>query len=401
MTSENTAQSETIKVNTDQMEYEGISLLDLLLVVVENLRLLVLGPLFIGLVTLGISFMIAPTYTAKTQFLPPQFQQSSASTLVQALGMGLSGGGIGAGLGLKNPVDQFISFLKSRTIQDNMVERFDLMKRYGAKSSESAGKVLISNTKFTSKKDGLIIIELDDKDPQFAADMANAYVEELGRLMNRLSFTEAKSRRVFFEKKLILAKENLFSAEEALRSSGVSRGVIKINPGAAVEVTARLKANITVQEIKIANMRGFLAETSPEFLQAMKELSVLKEQFTKSEKYDSNPGDSLYISRFRDFKYQETLYELYSKQYEIARIDESREGTSVQILDAAVVPKFKSKPRKAEIALLATIATGFVLLLFVFVRQAWRNVFQDENAAKKLQAIKVSWQKAFWKTGIN
>jgi tyrosine-protein kinase Etk/Wzc len=385
MTSEN-------KAAADQNEDEEISLLDLLLVVAENLRLLVLGPLAVGLAALGISFMIPPTYTAKTQFLPPQQQQSSASALVQALGVGAIGG-LSAGLGIKNPADQYIAFLKSRSIQDAMVDRFDLLKRYDEKFRVDAGKELVGNTKISSGKDGIILIELDDEDPKVAAEMANAYVDELRRLMNRLALTDAQLRRSFFETKLKEVKENLSAAEASLRGTGVSSGVLKTSPSAAVEVVARLKAGVTVQEIKVASMRGYLADTSPEFVQAMKELFVLKAQLTNAEKSDTASGDGLYISRYREFKYQETLYELFAKQYELARVDESRESAAIQVVDNAQPPEKKSKPKKALIATIASLASGFLILLFVFLREAYFNATNNKANADKISQIRFSYLK--------
>jgi uncharacterized protein involved in exopolysaccharide biosynthesis len=393
MTQENMPQSEN-KLVADQNEDEEINLLDLLLVVVENLRLLVLGPLAVGLAALGISFMITPTYTAKTQFLPPQQQQSSASALVQALGVGAIGG-LGAGLGIKNPADQYIAFLKSQSIQDAMVDRFDLLKRYDTKFRVDARKELLENTKITSGKDGIIALELDDTDPKVAADMANAYVDELRRMMNRLALTEAQLRRSFFEKKLKEVKENLSAAEESLRGTGVSSGVLKTSPSSAIEVVARLKAGVTVQEIKVASMRGYLADTSPEFVQAMKELSVLKSQLTNAEKSDTILGDGLYVSRYREFKYQETLYELFAKQYELARVDESREGAAVQVVDNALPPEKKSKPKKAMIATIAALASGFLFLLFIFLRNAFFNSTNNKQNADKISRIRSSYRKVF------
>ena len=390
MTQENMPQSEN-KVAADQADEEEISLLDLLLVVVENLRLLVLGPLAVGLAALGISSMIPPTYTAKTQFLPPQQQQSSASALVQALGVGAIGG-LSAGLSIKNPADQYIAFLKSQSIQDAMVDRFDLLKRYDTKFRVDARKALLENTKITAAKDGIIALELDDKDPKVAADIANAYVDELRRLMNRLALTEAQLRRSFFEKKLKEAKENLSAAEESLRGTGVSSGVLKTSPGTAVEAVARLRAGVTVQEIKVASMRGYLAETSPEFVQAMKELSVLKIQLTNAQKSDTASGDGLYVSRYREFKYQETLYELFAKQYELARVDETREGVAVQVVDPALPPEIKSKPNKVIVSIISSISVGFVLLLFVFIKNSIRNATQNEKSNGRIQALKQSWK---------
>lgn len=102
-------------------------------------------------------------------------------------------------------------------------------------------------------------------------------------------------------------------------------------------------------------------------------------------------------NRYRDFKYQETLYELFAKQFEMAKLDEAREGATIQVVDAAQPPELKSKPKKALIAILATLATGFALLLFVFVRQALRNGAQDIETAQKLASIKSSWRKALGK----
>ena len=274
-----------------------------------------------------------------------------------------------------------------------MVDRFDLLKRYDTKFRVDARKDLLANTKITSGKDGMISLELDDKDPKFAADMANAYVDELRRLMNRLALTEAQLRRSFFEKKLKEAKENLSSAEELLRGTGVSSGVLKTSPGSAVEVVARLKAGVTAQEIKVASMRGYLADTSPEFVQAMKELSVLKAQLTNAEKSDTALGDGLYVSRYREFKYQETLYELFAKQYELARVDETREGAAIQVVDSAQPPEKKSKPKKALIATLATLATGFLFLLLVFLRKSYFNAANKYEFAYKVSLINSSWRK--------
>jgi len=388
MTSENISNLESTNAIEDIMDEQEISVLDLVLVVIENLRLLVLGPLAAGLLALGVSFTIPPTYTAKTQFLPPQQQQSSASVLVQSLGVGAIGG-LSAGLGIKNPSDQYIAFLKSQSIQDAMVDRFELMKRYDTNFRVDARKALIENTKITSlAKEGIISIEIDDRDPKIAADIANGYVEELRRLMNRLALTEAQIRRTFFAKKLDEAKENLAVAEETLRGTGVSRGILKTSPGAAVEVVARLKAGVTVQEIKVASMRGYLAESSAEFVQAMKELEVLKEQLTNAEKSDLTSSDGLYVMRYRQFKYQETLYELFAKQFELARIDESREGVAVQVVDLAQAPEKKSKPLKGRTSIVACLVVAITLLLFVFIRFSFKQAMNRNENYEKFHRVK-------------
>ena len=378
----------------DTAEDDEISLLDLLQTIVDNLRLLILGPLVVGLAALGISFAIPPTFTAKTQFLPPQQQQSSASALLQSLGA-MGGLASAAAGGIKNPSDQYIGFLKSTTIQNSMVDRFKLQDRYETKFKVDARNALQANTKIAAGKDGIISLEVDDKDPQFAADVANAYVEELRRLMGRLSLTEAQLRRTFFEGKLKESKDALSLADQELRATGINASTLKSSPAAAVEVVARVRAGIVAQEVKIAAMRGYLTESAPEVKQAMVELSALRAQLVSAEKAEPQvAGQSNYVERYRNFKYQETLYELFAKQYELARVDEGREGALVQVVDAAQPPERKTKPKKALIVIMATLAAGFALLLFVFIRQALRNANQDPESAHKLSALQASWRKA-------
>jgi uncharacterized protein involved in exopolysaccharide biosynthesis len=377
----------------EMQDYDEISLLDLLQVIVDNLRLVLLGPLLCGLVALGYSFTIPPTYTAKTQFLPPQLQQSSAASMLASLGA--LGGLAGAATGLKSPADQYISFMKSVRVQDALIERFKLIEKYEAKLKTAARANLMGSVRIASGKDGLISVEVDDKDPKFAADLANALVEELSILLGRLAVTEAQQRRMFFEKQLQITKEKLTKADLALKSSGINSSVLKSNPSSAVEAVARLKAGISVQEVKLGTMRNYLTESSPDFKQTLSELASLKSQLAKAEKDEPASKDaSDYVARYREFKYQETMFELYAKQFELAKVDESREGAVIQVLDIAEPPERKAKPKKAMIAIIATLASGFALLLFLFIRSALKNAFQDEETKLRMASLKDSWNRA-------
>lgn len=372
---------------------DEISLLDLLQVVVDNLRLLIVGPLAVGLLALGVSFVVTPTFTAKTQFLPPQQQQSAAASMLASLGS--LGGLAGAAAGIKNPSDQYLAFMKSVSVQDALIERFKLMERYNAKAKADARLALTGNARIASGKDGLISVEVDDKDPQFAADIANAHVDELRKLLARLAVTEAQQRRLFFEKQLAQTKDNLVKAEQALKSTGVNSSALKSTPAAAVETVARLKAMISAQEVKLASMRGYLSESAPDFKLALNELAAYRSQLAKAEENEpASTSATDYVARFRDYKYHETLFELFAKQYELARVDESREGAVIQVLDVAQPPERKSKPKKALIAIIATLATGFALLLWVFVRQALRNASNSPETAEKLQTLRTGWRRA-------
>lgn len=371
---------------------DEISLLDLLQVIVENLRLLVLVPLAAGLLALGISFAIAPTFTATTKFLPPQQQQSGAAAMLQSLGA--LGGLAGAASGIKNPNDQFVAFMQSNAVEDALIKRFKLMERYESEFNSDARIALKAVTKIASGKDSLITVQVDDEEPAFAAQLANGYVEELGSLLSRLAVTEAQQRRVFFEKQLKQAKDGLTQAEQALQATGINSSALKARPELAVAAVAQLQAQIAAQQIKLASMRGYLTESAPDFKQAQTELAALRGQLGKAEKSSTEPagnGDVDYIARYRDFMYYQTLFDLFAKQFEMAKLDESREGAVIQVVDIAQPPERKSKPKKALIAVLTTLAVGFALLLFVFVRSALRGASQDPETTQKLARLRAAW----------
>jgi tyrosine-protein kinase Etk/Wzc len=381
--------------NVTADETDEISLLDLLQVVADNLRLLILGPLAVGVVALGISFIIKPTFTATTTFLPPQQQQSAAASMLQSLG---ALGGLAGAAGIKSPADQYVALTGSRSVKDALIEKFKLTERYDEKLRQDARKELEKNTRISTAKNGLITVEVDDHEPQIAADMANTYVEELSRLMSRLALTEAQERRAFFEGQLKKAKDGLTTAEAALKATGISESAVKASPGAAVGAVASLMAQVAAKEVQISAMRGYLMESAPEFQRAQAELGALRSQLSRTEKDTaSNGGGGDYVAKYRDFKYYETLFELMAKQYEVARIDESREGAVIQVVDKALPPERKSKPKRGLVAVLAVVAAGFVLLLFVFIRQAMRNAEREPDSAQKLNGLRVSLRRALGK----
>lgn len=373
---------------------DRIDILDIAQVVADNLRLLIFGSLTAGVIALVISFAITPTFTARTTFIPPQQQQGAAASMLQTLGA--LNGIAGAVGGIKNPVDQYIALAGSRSVEDALIQRFKLQERYKVEFIQDARQLLEEATRIHGGKNGLITIDVDDNDPKFAAEMANAYIEELSNLMGRLAVTEAQQRRVFFENQLAKAKEGLSNAETSLKATGISASVIKANPEATVGAVAALMAQVTSKEVELGAMRNYLSDNAPQFKRAQSELAALKAQLVSAEK-DGNrlSGNGDYISKFRDFKYYETLFELMAKQYEMARIDESREGATIQVVDVAIPPERKSRPKKAIIAILSTLVSGLFLLVFVFVRQALRNVRQDPVLSGRIEGIRVAVNQAF------
>jgi uncharacterized protein involved in exopolysaccharide biosynthesis len=356
---------------------DGVGLIDLARMVAGNWKLLLIGPLLAGAAALGLTYTMTPKFESRTVFLPPQQQQSSALSAISQLGA-LSGLA-GSSLGVKSPADQYVALLQSTTVADRMIDEFKLTEVYNVEYRFKARERLAGNVRVTlGKKDGLIMVEVEDASAQRAADMANRYVDELRLLTNRLALTEAQQRRVFFEKQLVQSRDDLAKAQDALQASGFSAGALRADARASAEGYARLRAEATAAEVRLQTLRRNLADAAPEVQQTMSALGALRSQLAKLEAATDLNGSPDYVSKFREFKYQETLFDLMARQYELARVDESREGALIQIVDVATPAEWKSKPKRAFIAAAVVLASLFLLAGFVLTRQAWRQAAQRE-----------------------
>jgi uncharacterized protein involved in exopolysaccharide biosynthesis len=336
-------------------------------------RLLALGSLGAGVIALGIAFVVPPTYTARAVFLPPQQQQSLAATALSSLGGAL--GGIASGLlgGGEAPEDQYVGIMQGTTVADRMIRKFDLMKVYDEEYLVLAEKKLADRTDISiGKKDGLITVEVDDHSPQRAAAMANQYIEELRTMTATLAVSSASQQRVFFEQLLDKTKDALIRAQLALQSSGVSGAMIKTDPGASAETYAGLREQEIGAQVRLETMRTALADGAPEVQQQQALVNSLQRQISALALPDKVEGGPDYVSKFREFKYQETLFEVYARQYEMARADEARQGVLIQVVDPATPPELKSKPKRALIAIGVTLL-AFVLLSIFVVQRAGRS----------------------------
>ena len=355
----------------------GISIGEMVGVLREHLKLLVIAPLAAGLLALGITMLIAPTFTAVTTFMPPQQSQSSAASALASLGSlaGLAGGAAG----ISSPGERYVALMQSVTVSDRIVDQFKLMEVYEAKFRVDARKSLATNVRIgLGKKDGLITVEVDDKSQQRAADMANRYVDELRRMTGTLAVTEAQQRRAFFERQLQQSRDRLVQAQQALQSSGFNAGALKAEPKAAAEAYARIKAETTAAEVRLQVLNGTMADNTPEVRQQQTILTALRQQLARAEQATGTSAGPDYVGRYREFKYQETLFELYARQFELARADESREGALIQVVDPATPPDRKSKPKRLTTSLATTLAVLLALVAFVLVRYSMRNPAGDE-----------------------
>ena len=375
----------------EPMEDE-ISLLDLAITLAKHKKLILGAPFVAALVAAVVTFFMPNTYTANTQILPPQQQQSSASAMLSQLGA-LSG--MAGTAGIKNPNDTYIAMLKSRTLQDNLIRRFKLQAVYETTSPEKTRKQLTAVTTVTSGKDGLITIQVDDKNPQRAAMLANGYVDALHQMTQFFAVTEASQRRLFFEKQLYQAKETLSDAEISLKQLQEKTGVIQLDAQAQliISTAAGLKGQIAMREVELGAMRTFATGNNPDYIRTQQVLAGLREQLAKVETgtvtTSKVPETGLeYIRKVRDLKYAETIYEMLAKQFEMAKIDEAKESSVIQVLDKAVVPEQKSKPKRSTTVLLAAVAAGFLAILWVFITEAIERAKKESETAAQLNKLK-------------
>jgi tyrosine-protein kinase Etk/Wzc len=375
---------------SESVSRTDLSILDLMVLVAENWKLLLLGPLLAGILALAGSFLLTPKFVSTARIMPPQ-QSGVAAMLASQMGAaGLAAIASAAG-GIKSPSDQFVAMLRSRTIFDGVIEQFALRELYGTNHIEETRNALDGRVAIAAGvKDGLISVEVEDTDPERAANMANAFIALLAEMVRKLPISEASQRREFFQKQLSDAKNNLERAEIALRSSDVDRSMLKAEPRAALDEVAQLKAAATVAEMKVAAMRGSMAENHPDLRQARQELESIRLQLNRAEKggITSNGNSGDYIRKYREFKYNELLFDLMARQYELARIEESRDNASIQVIDVAVPAEWKSKPKRALIAVVTTIASGMLLFAVLLIRMLFQSASSDPASRVKIGRLR-------------
>ncbi len=385
-------------------EDNEISLLDLLIVVAERKRLVFRVTAVFAILAVVISLLLPKRYTATATLLPPQQSSSLGAAFAAQLG-NLSGLAAlaGGGVSLRNPSDQFVGMLKSRTVEDAMVQRFDLMKEYKTRYPSDARKKLEHRaTVDGSGKDNLIRISVVDEDPNRAAELANGYVEQFRDLSQSLAITEASQRRLFFEQELEQAKDKLAEAEVALMHTEQTTGVIQIDSQARalIESAAALRAQIAAREVQIQGMEIYATGENAQLLQARRELEGLRAQYAKLVGSEDSTGELLipkgrvpeagmeYVRRLRDVKYNETIFEILARQFEVAKLDEAKEGAIIQVVDPAIPPDKRSFPKRALIVIGAAVL-GFFFGIFLALAQAgFERVKENPDTAGKMALLK-------------
>ncbi|MEO7497290.1 MAG: Wzz/FepE/Etk N-terminal domain-containing protein [Massilia sp.] len=386
---------------------EKAHLLDLMVVLAQHKRLVIGTPLFTGSVALAISLLMTPIFSSTARLMPPQQQSSGVSAVLGQLGS--LAGAAGGIAGVKNPSDLYVGLLESRTIADNLIKRFNLKARYEQETMDGTRKLLATISEITSgKKDGFISISVTDKDPKFAADLANAYADELIKLTQTMAITEASQRRAFYEKQLKEAKDQLANAEITLRTTQEKTGMIQpaAQVGAIISSAAQLKSAIAAKEVQLAAMRTYATGQNPNTLRAQEELRGMQSQLAKLELSNASGSGNFmvptgkipevgveYVRSARNVKYYETIFELLAKQFELAKIDEAKDSSSIQLLDPAIPAERKSKPSRAIITLAGLIGGALLGVILAIMRASYTSTRNDPENAQRWHQLSAAWKR--------
>ena len=363
-----------------------------------------------ALLALIVALQLPKMYTATTTVLPPQQNEPTATAMLGQLGA-IAGLG-SADLGLRNPDDLFVAMLQSRTIEDRLIDRFDLRRVYSVKQYQAARKKLAERSDIGAGKEGLISISVTDRDPKRAAELANAYVDLLHELNGNLAITEAGQRRVFYQQQLDTEREALTQAEVALKQVQEKSGLIQPDAQgrAIVSAVADMRAQVAIHEVQLQAMRTYATESNPDVKRAQQELAGLRAQLAKLERNTGELGNGNlqvptrqlpeveleYLRQLRDVKYHEALYDFLSKQLEASRIDEAKDAILVQVVDKAVLPERKSAPRRTLIVSVTAVVAFLLACLGVLLMETLRRKQEDPIERARLARLRQSLKFSSW-----
>jgi tyrosine-protein kinase Etk/Wzc len=371
-----------------------VNLLNMLHVIVKRKRFILKLCGVVAVISIVYSLILTNIYTATAKILPPQKEGLGGLSALSAV-LGSAGGlaSLASGTLGGGTSDLYLGILKSRSVEDAVIKRLDLVKHFETKSPEATRKALEGQVKMKAGKEGIITIEADDEDPRWAAALANAMVYELGRKSVQLNLTKAGMERVFLERRLEVVKDDLKKAEESMKSFQEKHKAIKVDTQAIVTMQgiAQMKADLISKEIQLASLRSYQTDENPQVKLLQSGISKLRGQLSA---YEGNgmSGDAIpsignipnlgleYARRMRELKIQEAIFEQLTKQYEVAKLNEAKDSSALQVLDDAVVPTKKSKPKRSLIVMLATVAAFFIGVFMALVREYVDKMTEEDKA---------------------
>ena len=372
---------------------DEINLLELSMVLVKHMRLILIISLLAAVASVGISLLLPNIYTATAKVMPPQKEGGNLSAALGQLGGLAAAAGLGAGFG--GSADLYVSILKSRSVADAVIQKLDLKKEFKAKTADDARRIFASTVLVKpGSKDNVITITADHKSPEMAARLVTVTVEELGRRTVQLNLAKVSNDRVFLEKRLEVVKKDLKKAEEEMKVFAQNNKTIKVDDQAkaSIEGVAKLKAELALKEVQLAAKRSYQTDENPEVMLLMAAVVGLKRELNQLGGSGGGVGDGIpsvgnipalaleYARRMRQVKIQEAILEQLTKQFEMEKINEARDSSTLQILDDAVVPDRKSKPKRLLIVLLSTVTAFFCAVFLVFIKEYMAKLSPEDSA---------------------
>ena len=383
---------------------------------VWNRRRFVWKSILVGLlIGTAIAFLLPPQYESYTRLMPPDDQSNRGLAMITALA-GKAGGGSGiagiAGdlLGVKTTGAMFVGILASRTVQDDVIRKFDLQKVYRDKRLEQARLDLTKHTTVAEdRKSGIITITVTDPSPQRAREMANEYVSELNWVVTQLSTSAAHREREFLENRLITVKQDLENAEKQFSQFSSKSGAIDIKEQgkAMVEAAAILQGQMMAAQSELEGLKQIYTDSNVRVRGAQARIAELQHQLEKlggrpqnevvaGSSEDSSIYPSIrrlpilgvtYADLFREAKVQEIVFETLTQQFELAKVQEAKEVPSVKTLDPGSVPESRSFPPRMLLMALGAFLGCCVGISWLFATAMWRRM--DPLDPRKLLAEEV------------
>lgn len=359
-----------------------------------------------------IAFLIPNRYASTAQLMPPDEQNSNGMALLAGLA-GKSGSTLGALgnqlLGLKTTGDLFIGILQSRTVQDDLIQKFDLRKLYRDRLWEDARTQLRSRTSIsTDRTSGIITISVQDKSPVRAKQMADEYVSELNRVVNSLNTSSAHRERVFLEGRLSQVQQDLENAEGAFSRFASKNTAIDIQEQgkAMIEAGATLEGQLIAAQTELEGLRQVFTDNNVRVRETQARVDELRRQMQKIagngalSSTATTDSETLYPSirklpllgvsyadLYRRMKVEEAVFESLTQEYELAKVEEAKETPTVKVLDPPNIPERKSYPHRVLISLFGTFVVGALGLAWVLVGEHWHK--RDTADPRKVLAVEV------------
>ncbi len=392
---------------TEHPEYyeDEINLIDLLMVLFKRKKMIFFVVFLAIALSISISLILPKMYTATARILPPQETKTGLSGLLSQAG-GMLGDLAGGFITAKTGPELYVGILESRTVADILIKKFDLKKIYEKEYLEKTYEKLADRSDIKVARDTQVIsVSVKDRDPQRAADMANLYVDALDQINRKVNITEGQRKRAFLETRLGKVKEDLVKAELDLKEFQEKYKLVSIDEQArvAIEGAAQIKGEIIAAQTELQVLRQFGTERQNEAIVLKSKIRELKNQLAKIERgapgtaslkgnktaknnsdfyipFNELPELGMQLVRLmREAKIQEEIFKLITTQYELAKIEEAKDVDTIQILDRAVPPDYKSSPKRALIVILSAVVAFFLAIFLAFFFEYFNRLKAEDQ----------------------